>query len=206
MPISLQDKSWRWTVDGGSYFRFSAIGLLAVFLFITANPAAQADEVIRRVDDMGRVHFSNQTDSSKVDAEGGHPYGWVGPHGHKIYSDRSREKVKAEHRRIHHNMECLKGITEIISGPVTAGTGRVVLLTARWCAPSKKARAYLKKNRIKFVEYDIDRHRAGRILYESLPRRGVPVIIAGGQRMFGFRADLVKGVLQRSGHLPAAKK
>ena len=100
-------------------------------------------------------------------------------------------------------MQCMEGVTEIISSPVApaAGSGRVVLLTARWCASSKQARTWLQKNKIKFVEYDIDRHRAGRILYTQLPRRGIPVIIAGGQRMFGFRADLARDILQRSGHL-----
>ncbi len=206
MPISLQDKSWRWTVDGGSYFRFAAISIIAVSLFIAAIQTAQANGVMRWVDDKGQVHFSDRPENSKVETEGGQPYGWMDPRGRKIYSDRSREKVEAERRQTLRYKECLEGITEIISGPATAGSGRVVLLTARWCAASKKARAYLKKNRIKFVEYDIDHHRAGRILYESLHRRGVPVIIAGNQRMFGFRADLMKGVLQRSGHLSAAIK
>lgn len=190
----------------GLYFRTAVVVSLAVLLLVATTPVAQADDVIRWVDDKGRVHFSDRPDNSNVDTEGGRPYDWMDTRGRKIYSDRSQKKVNAERRRILRNMECLQGITEIISGPVTAGTGRVVLLTARWCALSKEARAYLNKNKIKFVEYDIDRHRAGRILYESLARRGVPVIIAGGQRMFGFRADLVKGVLQRSGHLSAAEK
>lgn len=194
-----------------SYFRFAAgvclIGLCLIFI-----PIAQADTVKRWVDKEGLVHFSYQDNTRKTKAgkDGTRTHDWTDSRGHKVYSDRSRKSIEVEKRRMLRLTQCMEGVTEIISSPVatatSVGSGRVVLLTARWCKSSKKARAYLKKNKIKFVEYDIDRQRAGRILYDQLPRRGIPVIIAGGQRMFGFRADLAKNILQRSGHLKPRRK
>lgn len=201
----LPDKFWRWTVADGSYCKLAA-GVSLIGLCLIVTPITQADTVKRWVDKEGRVHFSYQDGTQKTDAaKDSTAHAWIDPRGRKVYSDRSRQSIEAAQRRMLRLTQCMQGVTEIISGPVapaaTVGSGRVVLLTARWCAPSKKARAYLKKNKIKFVEYDIDRQKAGRILYTQLSRRGIPVIIAGSQRMFGFRADLAKDILQRSGHL-----
>ncbi|MFV1997190.1 MAG: glutaredoxin family protein [Acidiferrobacterales bacterium] len=194
----------------GSYYKTVAVFSLAVFLAGTVAPVSYAGGVIRSVDDEGRVHFSNEQNNNKS-GTGGEPtpdqsWDWTDSQGRKIYSDRSPEEVRQERRQIQLRMECLEGVTEVYTGPATAGTGRVVLLTAQWCASSNTARAYLIKNRIKFVEYDIDLKRAGRVLYQQLPRQAVPAIIAGNQRLFGFRADLANDILKRSGHLSAARK
>lgn len=190
--------------------RFTAVVLLALMPGLGVVPGSWADGVTRWVDEKGNVQFSNQPRSKKnnraSESPASGPYDWTDRKGRKTYSDRPPDKVQAERRRIQSVMECMEGVTEIISGSTSIGSGRVVLLTATWCEPSKQARAWLKKNRIKFVEYDIDRHRAGRVMYEKLPRRGVPVIIAGHQKMFGFRADLAGKVLRRSGYYPLVKK
>lgn len=197
---------------GGLCSRFATAVLLVSILGMGVVPGMRADSITRWVDDKGHVHFSNQPQNKNKSNKKNNgspapkPHDWTGRKGKKTYSDRSPKKVQADRQRIQSKMACMEGITEIISGPASTGSGRVVLLTATWCESSKKARAYLKKNRIRFIEYDIDRHRAGRVMYEKLPRRGVPVIIAGNQKMFGFRADLAAKVLFRSGHYPAVKK
>lgn len=208
MPNLLPDRLWQLMAVDGSFYKAVAVVSLAVFLLATVAYVASADGVIRSVDDEGRVHFSNEQKNNKSKADGGQGQtrGWTDSQGHKIYSDRSPEKARQEQRQIKRQMECMEGVTEIFSGPATAGSGRVVLLTSRWCASSKMARAYLRKNKIEFVEYDIDRQRAGRVLYQQLPRRAVPAIVAGNQKMFGFRADLANDLLRRSGHLSVTKK
>jgi glutaredoxin len=194
----------------GSYYKAFAVVSLVVFLLASIAPVLSAYSVIRSVDDEGRIHFSNEQKNSKSKTEGeqppGQPRGWTDSQGHKIYSDRSPEQARKQRRGIKRQMQCMEGVTEIFSGPTTAGSGRVVLLTARWCDSSKTARAYLRKNKIKFVEYDIDRQQAGRLLYQQLPRQAVPAIVAGNQKMFGFRADLARDLLRRSGHLSVKKK
>jgi len=194
----------------GSYYKAAVVFSLMVVLAGTVTPVSFAEGVIRSVDDEGRVLFSNDQNNNNSRVDGEHnpdqARGWTDSQGRKIYSDRSPDKVRQERRQIQNQMECLEGVTEVYTGPATAGSGRVVLLTAQWCASSNAARAYLVKNRIKFVEYDIDRKRAGRVLYQQLPRQAVPAIIAGNQRMFGFRADLANDILRRSGHLLATKK
>ena len=55
-----------------------------------------------------------------------------------------------------------------------------------WCGYCKQARQYFKKNKIDFVEYDIEKSRNVRRAYKKLGATGVPVILVGKQRMNGF--------------------
>ncbi len=197
---------------GASYCNIISTVVLAALLTIVFIPDVHAEEVKRWVDEQGRVHFTYQSNNKKnaVADDGAATHDWKDASGRKVFSDRTAKKIKSDRSKSLHLAQCLQGVTEVVTNPVTrssaSGRSTVVLLTAKWCAASNKARAYLKKNKIKFVEYDVDQHRAGRILYGKLSQRGIPTIIAGGQRMFGFRADLAKEILQRSGHLSATKK
>lgn len=170
---------------------------LAILAFIPAT--VYAEKVYEWIDKDGRIHYSNQpeTSSGKQDST---THDWTDPRGHKIYSDRSRDQLKAEKQRRRHNLECMSGLIEIIDNPKIARREQVVLLTASWCSTSRQARQYLKRNNISFVEYDVDRNPKGHALYLSLEQRGVPVLLAGRQHMFGFSEELAEQVLNRSGH------
>jgi glutaredoxin len=73
-------------------------------------------------------------------------------------------------------------------------------LSARWCPVSAKARAYLRKHKIHFREYDIEHQARGRGLYAYLGTRAVPVILVGRQYMYGFyAADLARMLRHRRG-------
>ena len=178
--------------------------LIGIACLVVITPQALlAEEVHRWVDEEGRVHFSNQppADNNATDTT----HDWTDPRGRKTYSDRSPDQIKAERRRLMRTIECMTGLTEIINSPQMAARTGVVLLTARWCETSRPARQYLKKNNIRFVEYDIDRSARGRSLYLSLSRKGVPVLLAGKQQMFGFRSDLAESMLRQTGHLAGVK-
>ncbi len=178
---------------------------LVPLLVLLIASSSLAEEVYRWVDDKGRVHFSDQPKSkSKNNKDSTHD--WVDVRGRKTYSDRSEDQIKAERRRLSRNMECMSGLTEIIEIPSSQPRSRVVLLTARWCGLSRQARQHLKKKKIRFVEYDIERNRLGRSLYLSLARKGVPVILIGKKQMFGFRADLADTLLQEHGQIAGRRK
>jgi glutaredoxin len=181
--------------------------LFALIILIATGAALQtslADEVHRWVDEEGRVHFSNQPGSGS-DNDTNETHDWTDVRGRKTYSDRSPDQIRTERRRLMRDIECMSGLTEIIYSPQKPSRSEVVLLTARWCETSRPARQYLKKNKIRFVEYDIDRSARGRTLYLSLSRKGVPVLLAGKRQMFGFRADLAESMLQQTGHLGRAR-
>ncbi len=65
-------------------------------------------------------------------------------------------------------------------------TPKIVMYSAQWCGVCKQARAYFKKNRIRYKEYDIDKSEEGRTRYRKLNGRGVPIIMVGKSRMNGF--------------------
>ena len=181
--------------------------LFALIIFFAVNAvlqSAQAEEIHRWVDEDGRIHFSNQPKSDSL-KNTDKTQDWTDVQGRKTYSDRSPDQIRAERRRLMRDMECMSGLTEIIHSSQNPPRSEVVLLTARWCNTSRPARQYLKKNKIHFIEYDIDRSAKGRTLYLSLSRKGVPVLLAGKKQMFGFRADLAESMLQQTGHLARSR-
>jgi glutaredoxin len=65
-------------------------------------------------------------------------------------------------------------------------TPKVVMYSAEWCGVCKQARSYFKRNKIRYMEYDIDKSAEGRTRYRELNGRGVPIIMVGKSRMNGF--------------------
>jgi len=69
---------------------------------------------------------------------------------------------------------------------------KITLYSTSWCGYCKKARAFLKKQKLKFTEHDIEKNRkAARKLAQKAKRAGlelggVPVIDVGGRLMNGF--------------------
>lgn len=76
----------------------------------------------------------------------------------------------------------------------------VVILTAGWCHYCTKTRQFLKKNHVKFTEYDIENSNIGYQLYRSLNGRGVPVIRVGQTVLFGYDPQQLKVVLEENGY------
>lgn len=62
----------------------------------------------------------------------------------------------------------------------------VVMYSTAWCKYCKKARSYFEKNKIAFVEYDVETSAKGKQDYMRLGASGVPIILVGKQRMNGF--------------------
>lgn len=63
--------------------------------------------------------------------------------------------------------------------------GEVVLYMATWCGYCKAAKAYLAQKSIAYRELDIDTP-AGKTAFTQIGGRGVPVLLAQGQRITGF--------------------
>jgi glutaredoxin len=66
---------------------------------------------------------------------------------------------------------------------------KVVMYSAEWCGVGKTAKAYFKKNRIRYTSYDVEKNAAARKRYKKMGAKGVPVIFIGKQRMNGFNAS-----------------
>lgn len=66
-----------------------------------------------------------------------------------------------------------------------APRGDVVLYMATWCGYCKAAKSYLAQKNISYRELDIDQP-AGKTAFAQIGGRGVPVLLARGQRITGF--------------------
>lgn len=66
--------------------------------------------------------------------------------------------------------------------------GDVILFSAVWCGICKKAKAYLDKKGIAYREIDIDTSE-GKKAFKQAGGKGVPLLVAGGQNVRGFRSE-----------------
>ena len=69
----------------------------------------------------------------------------------------------------------------------TAKKERVILYSTTWCPYCKKARAYLNKNRIAFIELYIEKDASAKRDYDAAGGRGVPFLVKGGKTQAGFK-------------------
>ncbi len=68
----------------------------------------------------------------------------------------------------------------------------VVMYSTSWCGYCRKARNYMRSNKIPFQEYDIEKSAKARKEYNKLNGRGVPMILIGDKRMNGFNVGKFK--------------
>ncbi|MDJ0701314.1 MAG: glutaredoxin domain-containing protein [Woeseiaceae bacterium] len=64
--------------------------------------------------------------------------------------------------------------------------GGVVLYATEWCGYCQETRKLFKKNRIPYVEYDIEKSKQAYREYKQLGGRGVPVVNAYGTVIHGY--------------------
>ena len=75
---------------------------------------------------------------------------------------------------------------EPIKQNVSENPKQVLMYSTSWCGYCSKARNYFIKNKITFLDYDIETdERAGR-MHDLLGGGGVPLIIYNGKMMHGF--------------------
>ena len=81
---------------------------------------------------------------------------------------------------------------------------QVVMYATSWCGYCRKAREYLKRNRIPYVEYDIEKSSEGKRRFAELGGRGVPLILVGTQQIRGWDPGALEAALARARIKPSA--
>ena len=124
-------------------------------------------------------------------------YKSVGPDGRIVYSDRPpvegqlEATIKFEHLPSSPLPASTASYLEQLrkTGPApstsTAPKG-VVLYSASWCGFCRRAKAYLAASGISYQEFDIDTEDGRAAFAQAGGGKGVPVLIADGQRLQGF--------------------
>lgn len=122
-------------------------------------------------------------------------YQWVDENGKRHFSDRKPAnaagvKTLKPTLNSYQNTRYSKAPNSQSIKP--QNTKPVVMYSASWCGYCRKARNYFKKNKIDFVEYDVETSPKGKADYKRLKATGVPVILIGKQRMNGFNQSSFK--------------
>lgn len=121
-------------------------------------------------------------------------YRWTDADGNVHFGD--RPPVSKESRRIEVNINSYESVTVEPFVPFKSdrpSKGKsVVMYSTTWCGFCRKARNYLKKNKIPFAEYDVENSEKGRRDYKKLNGKGVPILLIGDKRMNGFNVSRFK--------------
>ncbi len=113
-------------------------------------------------------------------------YKWVDENGEAHFGDRETTEHAAEKVDVKINTIDSVTVQKTPAPAPVAAKKDVVLYTAEWCSVCRKARAYMKENKIPFKEYDVEKSDKGRRDFKKLKGDGVPIILVGDQRMDGF--------------------
>ncbi len=122
---------------------------------------------------------------------------WVDEHGNTHYSDTKPEHIKTTEFKVkpHINSNPTSYQKRAASITPEAKTSKanpykkkhkVVMYAASWCGYCKKARAFFRKHKIRYTEFDIEKNAAAKSRYEKFGGTGVPLIVSGSKKMQGF--------------------
>ena len=62
----------------------------------------------------------------------------------------------------------------------------VMLLGASWCQFCKKTRALFEKQQVNFIDYDVEKNKVAKAIFDELNGKGFPLILIGNTRINGF--------------------
>ena len=130
-------------------------------------------------------------------------YRWTDSDGRIHYSDKPPADRKVQQVKI--RVQSISGpavVTQAGAAPATSAAARqpVKIYTTTWCGYCKKAKAHLAARGVPYREIDVEASDSGRREFSELRGRGVPVILVGSQRMDGFDAAGLDGMLAGAGY------
>lgn len=117
-------------------------------------------------------------------------YKWTDAKGSVQFSDaKPATAKKVETVKIRVTTYTFVKTTPLKTPLPAAARGIVTLYGTSWCSYCKQARAYFRNNNIPYRDLDIENDSQAKAEYDQLGASGVPVILAGRQRMDGFSPE-----------------
>ncbi len=121
-------------------------------------------------------------------------YKWVDADGNIQFSDAAPKNQVAKEIKLEINSV---SIPKISANPNhTASSRRVIIYTTDWCGYCKKAKRFMRKNRIAFTEYNIEKSAYAKRKYQRLNGQGVPLIVVGNKTLSGFSPASLMALLK----------
>lgn len=112
-------------------------------------------------------------------------YRWTDAEGHVHFSDEPHNTMPSEQVSVRVNS--YESVTyESLGSYTPPNDRRVIMYSTSWCTYCKKARNYFEKNRVRYVEYDIEESSRAKEEFDELGGKGVPLIVVGRTKMSGF--------------------
>ena len=140
-------------------------------------------EMYRYIDDQGGMHFVESL--NEVPKKHRRKATVAGEGGNVSYSEPTPQNQATKTKQ--------KSAVE----KRTPITGTVVIYMTSWCPACKSALAYVRKNGIAYVAYDIEKDQDAYRRYEGYGGSGVPLIVVGDRTMRGFDPSALERWLGR---------
>ena len=126
-------------------------------------------------------------------------YTWKDPQGRTHFGDRPPERFGAQ------TVDIRVNTYESPSNGFRQTTGvlpqaKVVIYTTSRCGYCSKAKAFLARNGISYVEHDVETTGKGRRDFRRLQGKGVPIILVGEQRLNGYSELRLSRMLSNAGY------
>lgn len=127
-------------------------------------------------------------------------YKWIDKDGNLQFGDKPPVELKSENIELKINTVTIPVVSTIPdsanrNSPV-ATSKNVVMYSTSWCGYCKKARKFMREQKISFSEYDIEKSASAKRRYDRLGGSGVPLIVVGNQKMSGFSANKLLALLK----------
>lgn len=143
--------------------RFIIIVSLQLILFVAQS---QAGGIYKWTDKNGRVHFTDKPpiheQSKEIKVK---PNTYSAPPVSTSFKSDANNQTQKKKRPL-----------------------KVTLYSTEWCGICKRAKAYFRKNGIRYTEYDIEKNEKANRDFKRLGGKGVPLIVSGKTTMSGFSA------------------
>ncbi|MCP4699541.1 MAG: glutaredoxin family protein [Gammaproteobacteria bacterium] len=162
--------------------------LPAIVLAICAglfHPVAAVD-IYKWTDADGEIHFSNRPPPAKKRAD------------MEIFTYTAPPAVETMQDDVQSTAQSRTDSKEKSIQPVPKAN--VIIYSAVWCGVCTKAKRYMKTRGIPYTEYDIDASASARAEFKRLGGKGVPLILAGNQRMHGFGPESLEAMLRKAAY------
>ena len=150
---------------------------IVILMLALLAAAAQAQQIYRWVDASGRVQYSAEKPPA------GAASSLVQPRVSAVGGN-AAAGAKSPAARVERS----------------AGRPAVKMYATDWCPYCRQAREYFARNRIPYVELDIEKSEAAKAEYKSIGGRGIPVILVGNERMNGFTEPRMALMLKAAGY------
>ena len=111
---------------------------------------------------------------------------WTDEKGNRHFGDRPPHDAAHETVRLRNIYPFRRVSTGELPEWAKRGGREMIIDTAEWCGICKQATRYLRDTGIAYREYDIDKSDRRRRDFTRLKARGVPIILVGDKRMYGF--------------------